>query len=109
MRAQTPRVLQAALVAPYLDGFAFVQEVRRFWDGPVVLGGGISTGRAVRAADRAPLLREDWPQVADWIGGTRGRVHYHIKELEKAGRVADHLELAGRTEEAVGYLLEFEP
>jgi DNA-binding transcriptional ArsR family regulator len=26
-------------------------------------------------------------QVADWIGGTRGRVHYHIKELEKAGLV----------------------
>ncbi len=25
--------------------------------------------------------------VADWIGGTRGRVHYHIKELEKAGLV----------------------
>jgi hypothetical protein len=27
--AQTPRVLQAALVAPYLDGFSFVQELRR--------------------------------------------------------------------------------
>jgi leucyl aminopeptidase (aminopeptidase T) len=27
-------------------------------------------------------------QVADWIGGTRGRVHYHIKELEKAGLVS---------------------
>ncbi|MBW2454537.1 MAG: hypothetical protein JRI68_08500, partial [Deltaproteobacteria bacterium] len=27
--SQTPRVLQAALVAPYLDGFAFVQELRR--------------------------------------------------------------------------------
>lgn len=26
-------------------------------------------------------------QVADWVGGTRGRVHYHIKELEKAGLV----------------------
>ncbi len=26
-------------------------------------------------------------QVADWIGATRGRVHYHIKELEKAGLV----------------------
>ena len=27
--ATTPRVLQAALVAPYVDGFAFVQELRR--------------------------------------------------------------------------------
>jgi leucyl aminopeptidase (aminopeptidase T)/DNA-binding transcriptional ArsR family regulator len=26
-------------------------------------------------------------QVADWTGGTRGRVHYHIKELERAGLV----------------------
>jgi nitronate monooxygenase len=34
-----------------IAGFAFVQEVRRFWDGPIVLGGGISTGRAVRAAE----------------------------------------------------------
>jgi leucyl aminopeptidase (aminopeptidase T)/DNA-binding transcriptional ArsR family regulator len=25
--------------------------------------------------------------VADWMGATRGRVHYHIKELEKAGLV----------------------
>ena len=34
-----------------IAGFAFVEEVRRFWDGPIVLGGGISTGRAVRAAE----------------------------------------------------------
>jgi nitronate monooxygenase len=33
-----------------LSGFAFVEEVRRFWDGPIVLGGGISSGRAIRAA-----------------------------------------------------------
>jgi nitronate monooxygenase len=34
-----------------LSGFAFVEEVRRFFSGFVVLGGGISTGRAVRAAE----------------------------------------------------------
>ncbi|MBW7851614.1 MAG: nitronate monooxygenase [Rhodospirillales bacterium] len=33
-----------------LSGFVFVQEVREFWDGPLVLGGGIATGRAVKAA-----------------------------------------------------------
>lgn len=33
-----------------ITGFAFVPAVREFWDGPVVLGGGISTGAAVRAA-----------------------------------------------------------
>ncbi|MEQ8514823.1 MAG: nitronate monooxygenase, partial [Chromatocurvus sp.] len=32
------------------SGFAFVEEIRRMWDGIVVLGGGISTGRGVRAA-----------------------------------------------------------
>ncbi len=33
------------------SGFAFVEEVRRYFDGILVLGGGISTGRAVRAAE----------------------------------------------------------
>jgi nitronate monooxygenase len=32
-------------------GFAFVEEVRQFWSGPIVLGGAISTGHAVRAAE----------------------------------------------------------
>lgn len=31
-------------------GFAFVEEVRQFWKGDIVLGGGISSGRGVRAA-----------------------------------------------------------
>lgn len=34
-----------------LTGFAFVEAVREFWDGIIVLGGGISTGRGVRAAE----------------------------------------------------------
>jgi len=32
-------------------GFAFVEEVRRFFAGPLVLGGGIGSGRAIRAAE----------------------------------------------------------
>lgn len=32
-------------------GFAFVEEVRQFWAGPIVLGGAISTGQAIRAAE----------------------------------------------------------
>jgi nitronate monooxygenase len=32
-------------------GFAFVEEVRQLWDGPIVLGGAISTGYAIRAAE----------------------------------------------------------
>ncbi len=34
-----------------LCNFAFVDEVRRFWDGYIALGGGISTGRAIRATE----------------------------------------------------------
>ena len=34
-----------------MSGFAFVEEVRQFWDGDIVLGGGISSGRAIRAAE----------------------------------------------------------
>lgn len=34
-----------------LSGFAFVEEVRQFWDGDIVLGGGIVSGRGVRAAE----------------------------------------------------------
>lgn len=34
-----------------IAGFAFVEEVRKFWDGPIVLGGAISSGHAIRAAE----------------------------------------------------------
>ena len=34
-----------------MSGFAFVEEVRQFWDGDIVLGGGISSGRGIRAAE----------------------------------------------------------
>jgi nitronate monooxygenase len=30
--------------------FAFVEEVRRFWNGPLILGGAISSARSIRAA-----------------------------------------------------------
>jgi len=35
----------------WLNPFAFVREVRTFFDGPIVLAGGISDGRALRAAE----------------------------------------------------------
>jgi nitronate monooxygenase len=34
-----------------LAPFAFLPEVRKFWNGPVVLGGGVSNGRSVRAVE----------------------------------------------------------
>lgn len=33
-----------------LTPFAFAEEIRRFWDGPLALGGGVSSGQAVHAA-----------------------------------------------------------
>jgi nitronate monooxygenase len=32
------------------SAFAFVEEVRRFWSGPIVLGGAIGSGRGIRTA-----------------------------------------------------------
>ena len=34
-----------------LSPFAFIEEVRSFWDGPIILAGSISTARAIRAAE----------------------------------------------------------
>ncbi|MBD5802672.1 Nitronate monooxygenase [Azoarcus sp. Aa7] len=34
-----------------LSPFAFVSEVREFWDGPLVLAGALSSGRSLRAAE----------------------------------------------------------
>ncbi len=34
-----------------MAGFAFVDAVRSFFDGPLILGGGIMTGQAIRAAE----------------------------------------------------------
>ncbi|WP_047985587.1 NAD(P)H-dependent flavin oxidoreductase [Ornithinibacillus californiensis] len=34
-----------------LNPFAFIQEVKSFWDGPIILGGTISTGQDILAAE----------------------------------------------------------
>jgi len=41
----------------HFSAFAFVDEVRQFWDGPLILGGAIGTARAVCAAQ---MLGADW-------------------------------------------------
>ena len=41
----------------HFSPFAFVEEVRQFWNGPLILGGAIGTARAVRAAR---ILGADW-------------------------------------------------
>ncbi len=39
--------------AGVINGFAFVDTVRKFWDGVIVLAGGISTGNSILAAQAA--------------------------------------------------------
>ena len=34
----------------YLSPFVFVNEIRKFWDGLLIIGGGISSGKAIHAA-----------------------------------------------------------
>jgi len=48
--------------------FAFVEEVRGFWDGPIVLGGAISNARAIRAA---LMLGADFAYMGTRFIGTR--------------------------------------
>lgn len=37
----------------WLNPFAFIEEVRRFWDGPLAVAGGITSGRQIRALQMA--------------------------------------------------------
>lgn len=37
----------------WLNPFAFIEEVRSFWDGPLAVAGGITTGRQIRALQAA--------------------------------------------------------
>jgi nitronate monooxygenase len=37
----------------WLNPFAFIDEVRRFWDGPLAVAGGITSGRQIRALQMA--------------------------------------------------------
>jgi len=51
-----------------IAGFAFVEEVRRFFAGPLVLGGGIGSGRAIRAAE---ILGADFAYLGTRFLATR--------------------------------------
>ncbi len=51
-----------------MSGFAFGEEVRQFWDGDIVLGGGISSGRGIRAAE---VLGADYAYMGTRFIATR--------------------------------------
>ncbi|MFK8043044.1 NAD(P)H-dependent flavin oxidoreductase [Congregibacter sp.] len=61
------------------SGFAFVQELRQHFDGILVLGGGISTGRAVRAAE---ILGADYAYMGTrFIASNESRAENAYKQM----------------------------
>ncbi|MGB0385432.1 MAG: NAD(P)H-dependent flavin oxidoreductase [Ardenticatenaceae bacterium] len=104
-----------------MTGFAFVDAVREFWDGMIVLAGGISTGRAIRAAQtlgadlaymgtrfiatRESLASDDYRQMlveatiedivtSDALTGVHA--NWLIPSLQRAGYTPDKLQKKGR-------------
>lgn len=76
-------------------GFAFVEEVRQFWDGPMVLGGAISTGHAVRAAE---ILGADLAYVGTaLIACTESMAEQGYKDLVVASTAEDIVPSKGIT------------
>ena len=70
-----------------MTGFAFVDAVREFWDGAIVLGGGISTGRGVRAAE---VLGADFAYLGTRFIATReSMASQAYREMLVASSAAD--------------------
>ncbi len=67
--------------------FAFVREVRRIWDGPIVLAGGISDGRSIRAAE---ILGADFAYMGTrFAAAQESRAPDAYKALLVSQRLAD--------------------
>ena len=67
--------------------FALVQEVRRFWDGPIALSGAIATGRAVLAAE---AIGADLAYVGTrFIATTEARADARYKQMIVDSSAAD--------------------
>jgi nitronate monooxygenase len=76
-------------------GFAFVEEVRQFWSGPIVLGGAISTGHAIRAAE---ILGADLAYLGTaLIACTESMAPRAYKDMVVAARAEDIVPSKGIT------------
>jgi nitronate monooxygenase len=70
-----------------LSGFAFVEEVRRYFDGLLILGGGISSGRGVRAAQ---VLGADFAYMGTrFIASTESMAEPEYKQMVTDSTGAD--------------------
>lgn len=73
--------------AGVLSPFAFVEEVRRFWDGPIALSGAIATGRGVLAAQ---AIGADFAYIGTRFVATReARAVESYKDMLAASQAAD--------------------
>jgi nitronate monooxygenase len=72
-----------------LSPFALVQEVRRFWDGPIALSGAITTGRAVLAAE---AMGADFAYIGTrFIATHEARAEDRYKDMIVGSEAADIL------------------
>ncbi|HSW14328.1 MAG TPA: nitronate monooxygenase [Solimonas sp.] len=110
-----------------LSPFAFVDAVRQFWDGPLILGGGIGSGAGIRAvqalgvdlaylgtrflATRESLAVDDYKQmlVAAGIGDivcsdaiTGVPANWLRASLQRAGHDPDHMPSAATIDVSAG-------
>jgi nitronate monooxygenase len=70
-----------------LSAFAFLQAVREFYDGPIVLAGSIATGAAVRAAE---IMGADLAYVGTpFIAAQESRAANAYKDMVVASTIAD--------------------
>ena len=74
----------------WINPFAFVSQVREFWDGPIVLGGAISNGQSVRAAE---VLGADFAYMGSrFIATKESMADQEYKDLLTEG-VADDVQV----------------
>lgn len=67
--------------------FAFVRDIRRIWDGPIILAGGISDGRSIRAAE---VLGADFAYIGTRFAATQESLASQAyKALLVSQRMAD--------------------
>lgn len=73
--------------AGVLSPFALVEEVRKFWDGPIALSGAIATGRGVLAAE---AIGADFAYIGTRFVATReARAMEAYKDMLVASQAAD--------------------
>lgn len=78
-----------------ISGFAFVEEVRQFWKGPLVLGGAISNGRGIRAAE---ILGADYAYLGTGlIASEESLADLRYKDMVVAANLDDIIPSKGIT------------